>query len=346
MPRPLVSAPRSPTRLVNWGTLVSTVPATPRPMSPSTRVVFEGSVIVVCAAVLLRGLVVWGVDGPWSPVARALDFTADPPFRHRVLFVWIANAARTIIPSLTPFESYFLSQVPAVLLAVGLVRLWVGRFATQRIGWVSSILLTVMMAPTITYRTFYDFGIVATFASGLILALDRRTWLLALVVVVGTLNHEITMLLIPAFVALQAGRTRPSWIATWTGVFLVLHLATRLGLFLAMPVDRFWHQGKLAYNLGLVTGLQAPLLLGLGPFAVWCLAGVARLPRVSPALRRVALLQPLLVVEVMLVGQLNESRQFDAFLPVLVAILVQGTQLDSGNLGSAAGRRSARARLR
>lgn len=69
-----------------------------------------------------------------------------------------------------------------------------------------------------------------------------------------------------------------------------------------------------------VMGLAGWTALQIAVYALGALA----LPRVSPALRRSAVLVPLLVAEVLLVGQINEPRWFDCYLPLLIAILLQG----------------------
>ena len=284
-----------------------------------------GVAVLASGVALLRALLAGSFDGRWAPVSRALDYTIDPPWRHRVLFVWVANGFRALHPGLSPFRAYFASQIVAVFLALAFVTLWARRFVSWRETWAAPVMVALMLVPTITYRTFHDFGIVATYALALHLMFRRRLWAYVAVLAIGTLNHEITLFLVAMFLLLYFDRA-PSraWLAGWTALQIAVYGAVRLALFLAMPVPGLWQGGKLAYNLSLIAELRPELLIGALTLVFWLLFGVIAWPRVTPMLRRCVWLFPLIAVEVLFVGQLNEPRQFDAFLPVLVAMLMHG----------------------
>jgi hypothetical protein len=294
-------------------------------ITTARRRVMTTLVILACGAILLRTILFHSFDGPWAPVARALDYTIGPPWRHRVLFVWLANAIKTLRPSITPFQAYFASQTVPIFLALVLVWRWARRFVSETEAWMAPVLLTLILIPTITYRVFFDFGIIATYALALELLFARRMAAFLAVLAVGTLNHEITLFLIPVFVALYWSRS-PSrgWLAGWAALQLAVYAAVRLALLRALPVASFWQGDKLAYNLKLLRGLNAGLFPGTGVLLLWLIIAALGWPRVTPLLRRCVWLLPMIAIEVVLVGQLNEPRQFDAFLPVLVAMLMQG----------------------
>ena len=168
------------------------------------------ALLLACTAAIVRIILLDSFNGAWYPVVRALDFTADPPFRHRVLFVWLANLLRMAVPRLSPFQAYLASQVPAVMLALVFTWRLAARFVPPREAWVAPVLLTLILIPTITYRTFYDFGVVACFALASVLMLERRLLATVVVLAIATLNHEISFFLIVLFVLLYA-RPAPSW---------------------------------------------------------------------------------------------------------------------------------------
>lgn len=282
-------------------------------------------VVLACAAAILRTILFDSFDGPWLPVARVMDYTADPPWNHRLLFVWLANAVRALIPGTTAFQAYFASQAVAAFLALGLVAQWVSHFVPRHRVWLAPILLTLIVVPTITYRTFFDLGIIAVFALGLTLVHRGRIIAFSAVLAIGTLNHEITLLLIPVFVALHRDRA-PSrrWLVGWTAIQVGLWVGVRAALFEALPTHAMWQSGKFAYNLDLVLHLKPEFLSGMSVILFWFVLGALALPRIGRELRRCLWLLPGNVVVVLLVGQINEPRLFDAFLPVLVGVMLQG----------------------
>lgn len=59
----------------------------------------------------------------------------------------------------------------------------------------------------------------------------------------------------------------------------------------------------------------------LGP-AIWMGIAILGYRQASPALRRAVILLPMLVATTLVFGQFHEVRQFDAFVPVLVALIL------------------------
>lgn len=294
--------------------------------NPAAREKFTlAFVILACSVAILRTLFIHSFDGPWVPVQDMMNFTADPPWNHRVLFVWVGNAVRTAFPEASAFQAYFASQVLATFLALVFVTRFVSRFVVPMNVWMAPVLLTLILLPTLTYRTFFDIGIVAVFALGLDLLFRGKLYGFLVLIALGTLNHEITLFLIPLFLLLYFDRA-PSklWLAGWTVLQLIVYVGVRLALQTALPSDALWQGGKLSYNLGLFTGMKPALVFGVGSLIFWFLLGGLGWTRVTPLLRRCVWLLPLIVAEVVVFGQLNEPRQFDAFFPILVAIILQG----------------------
>jgi len=290
-----------------------------------------------------------GSEGPWYPLRDAMDFTAIPPFRHRVLFVLLARAVQFAFPAFHDPRCYFVSQSAAAAVAFWAIRPWVARFIAPRLATLSRPLLLMFLVPTFTYWTFYDLGVVACYALALWALAERRFGRYLVVFALATLNHENSLLLVPLAALVRCGSWRLGragwrWVALQAGVYLAL----RAALFLLLPVDAAWQGGKLAYNLHLVTsapGEVARTAMLLGAWMLMVVVVWARLPR---EIRWAFLtLGPGLLLVTLLFGQLNELRQFDALLPVLVVAMLRApgrhphppTNAKGGVLSDAAHRR-------
>jgi hypothetical protein len=173
------------------------------------------------------------------------------------------------------------------------------------------------------------------FHTAALLALMRRRHnLFLLAFAAGTLNHENTLLLVPVALVLRRRSGMP-WGAALarTGIELALYAAIRAVLFRLLPEPAAWQAGRLAYNLGLVTGHPQ----ALAKTAVWLLGwgtivlGARR--RMAPDL--VAAGTTLLagiVATAVVFGQLNELRLFDAFLPIAVVGVLSAMAPDAAAL--------------
>jgi hypothetical protein len=263
-------------------------------------------------------------EGDFYRIEDAMRLRVEPPFRHRVLFVGAAWAVKALVPDVSYRQTFLLTQAAAAALAVWATQAWCRRVVPTRACVFAGPLLGMMLVPTFQYYTFYDFGIVFFYALGLLLLHDRRYLAFVLLAALGTLNHESML-----FLMLLSGVLARSQGASWryaigfVAVQLAVYAAVRGLLFWSMPVDIAWMPGKIWLNLERLSRLDN--LHRTAALMLWfVLAIVAGAPAASPQLRWTIVLLPVLWGMTLLVGQINEARQFVAFVPVATALLLVG----------------------
>jgi hypothetical protein len=266
-----------------------------------------------------------GYQGDWYPLNQALDITVDPPYRHRVLFPLLARTIGLVFPSASPVGLFLGVQFIVLLALFPLTARWCGLFGGRAVGIMASLLLFPLLVLTTTYYTFYDLGIVLFYTLGLYcLATGRRLLFLA-VVGLATLNHEnILLLILVSGAIVTAERSRLAYDWRFVGTQLVIHLAIRGVLFYFMPETRASALGNAWINLHFVwtAVLGSPSLVDTFLLFVWFATALFGLPHAPRLLRRAVVVLPMLIGLTVLVGQLNEARQFVAFAPVAFALLV------------------------
>ena len=65
-----------------------------------------------------------GYEAAWYPLEAVMDFTAIPPFRHRVLMALLARGSQAAIPGLSVLYAYLLSQLAAIVLTLLALDAW------------------------------------------------------------------------------------------------------------------------------------------------------------------------------------------------------------------------------
>src|SRR5262249_1879575 len=139
------------------------------------------------------------------------------------------------------------------------------------------------------------------------------------------LNYEGVLLLIP--VAAFCGYFEETW-KRWlppVATALVFYCAVRIILQIALPMPRqvnwrIW--SNLTEPFILRTNIMYSILALAGSYAV----AVTCLRDCEVRLRRFFLLFPLIFGVTLMFGQFTEARQFDAFIPVLVATILSATR--------------------
>jgi hypothetical protein len=284
--------------------------------------VWRATCTLACTCALSLYIFRITTDGPWAPVDVLMSNpSALPIFGHRLLFVWLAKAFHAAVPMLSPLRCFYASQVVAALLTIYAV----GRWSTQHVGEALSslgqVLAVILISTCLGYRNFYDIGIVFFFSCGL-LALYRRKYVWFVVVVaVGTLNHENALLLVPtAAFLLYDAEPRRVWVPL-VAASLTGHLLARAALQWLIPFQTHvdWGIWSNMTKPFLLSRDMAYSLLALGG---WYALGLMSLPACDKRLRRLLLLFPMLFGVTFLFGQFHEPRQFNAFIPVLIAVLL------------------------
>ena len=288
--------------------------------------VFQAVVTLACSSAVMLFMLKIEYDGHWSPVRVLMANPQSLPiFGHRLLFVWIADAFRRIAPSLSPLQAYYLSQCIAVLLAMYALGRWSALHAGETLRWTGQVLGAVMLSVCFSYRNFYDVANVFFITCGLIAIYKRKYWWLLPVVMIGTLNYEGILLLLP--LAAFCGYFEDAW-KRWVppvAAALVFYCAVRVILQLALPMPR-------QLNWRIWSNLTEPFILRTNiVYSVLALAGLYAVALMSlrdceARLRRFFLLFPLIFAVTFMFGQFTEARQFDAFIPVLVATILSATR--------------------
>jgi hypothetical protein len=246
---------------------------------------------------------------------------AEPIFGHRLLFIWIAKAFHALIPSSSYLRCYYASQVVASLLALYAVGRWSAIYVGESLSWLGQVLAVVMISSCFGYHDFYDIAIVFFFTCGFIALYQRKYWWLPLIVAVGTLNHE-NMLLLILVAALLIFDEEP--LRIWLPVILIPfigYIGVRLALQAAIPFQRQvdW---RIWSNMSQMFLYHREMAYSVLALAGWYVLALMSLPDCDPRLRRLTLLFPLLFAVTFCFGLFHEPRQFNAFIPVLIAMLL------------------------
>ena len=289
--------------------------------SPLRSRLFEISMTLGCSSAILLLLMRTGYEGSWYPIQTLMTNPgAVPIFGHRLLWVWVADACRHLVPSLSYLQCYFLSQILSIFLTVMMIGRWSELFVGRSLRWTGQALLVAILGPTLTYYTFYDISIVFFFALGLFLLHQRQYFWFALAVGVATLNHEnVLLLVIVAGIETFRRSFRLGILVTLGSLFL--HVVSRVVMERAFPSSRIvdWHVWT-----NLVFPFIYPRLVLVGALALvfWWIAAATSWPDVEPFLRTAAVLFPLLLATTFVYGQINEARVFDALIPVVIGFIL------------------------
>jgi hypothetical protein len=265
-----------------------------------------------------------GFWSEWYPIDKVMAFTADPPYRHRILMPAFAHLIGRVLHANYPHTLFLATQFLTLLVLFPLTARWCALFADRKAGVLASLMLFPLLLTT-HYFTFYDLGIVLFFTLGLYLLATRRVWLYLAMIPVATLNHEIILFLI-----LVSGWLIRPWQANarydWKFVAaqLALYAAVRSALFHALPETRASALGNIWINLhfaAIAPSLPAALF---DTFILAFCSGIALfgIPHAPVFLRKSVAILVLLAGSTLFVGSLNEARQFLAFAPAAAALLV------------------------
>lgn len=261
------------------------------------------------------------IEGPWYPISVIMKTpSAVPIFGHRLLFAWIAKGSQKFL-SLSDLRSFYVSQGLAVLLAVYALGKWSALHIGKALSWMGQAIGVVLISTAFDYYNFYDIGTVFFTTCGLMAIYTRKYWWLVPVVIIGTLNYEGLVLLIPLAAALAYDIDAPrKWIPP-VAASLIGYTAVRLGLQAAIPFSHHvdW---RIWANMTKPFLLHTDMAYCLLALAGWYVIALMSISYCGRRLKRLILYFPLLFAVTFLFGQFQEARQFDAFIPVLVALIL------------------------
>jgi hypothetical protein len=179
-----------------------------------------------------------------------------------------------------------------------------------------------MLAPTFGYFNFYDIGIVAFFTAMLYFLFTRRHAAYLGVFALATFNHENNLLMAPVAALIARGNLRGWRYWAFVAAQPALYVLARVALNWWFPTTRLWDP-RTWRNLMYLTTPTLHLLLSAGTFIFWYACALLGYRYAGRDLKIAVLLFPQLVAVTFLFGKFSETRQFDAFIPVAVALILR-----------------------
>jgi hypothetical protein len=250
---------------------------------------------------------------------------AVPIFGHRLLFVWLAKAFQAALPTLSPVRCFYASQVVAALLAIYAVGRWSALHVGDSLSSLGKVLAVILISTCLSYRNFYDIGIVFFFSCAL-LALYRRKYVwFVIVVTIATLNHENALLLIPTAAFLLYDAEPPRIWLSLVAASLAGHLLARAAMQWLVPLQKHF-DWRIWSNMTKPFLLPVEMMFSLIALGGWYALGLMSLQACDKRLRRLLILFPMLLGVALMVGLFYEARLFNAFIPVLIAVLLTGVR--------------------
>jgi hypothetical protein len=279
------------------------------------------------------------MDARMSLHHEIISGTAPYQLRYRILVPVVAEGlgrvfqhapmvkSRPVSPPLAYSRRAFVLAYAWLNFAALAILFWsVGELVAELMGtelsWVAVTLSAIFV--TFTFRNHYyhpwSLWEGALFGTGLLLIHQRRLWLFAVLSLIGLLNREtsIFMVLILVATALPDVRGRDmrfaiGTMAAWVGGFFLLHY------FVGYRPSTFFLETALAGNRenawfalllnGLLIGIVSPLIL----------RGMFTGPRL---IRRAALVLPLYLALLLVIGYWWEIRYWITAIPIVVPALI------------------------
>lgn len=283
-----------------------------------------------CSAAILLILRQAGFMPAWFPLQPLIDHPGATEtgviqmVGHRLLFTLIGSAIHALVPSLDTVTVYLVSQVLPIVGTVWIVGELAFEVYRENAREIGQALLVAFLCPTFSYYTFYDIGIVGFYAAALLCLLRERYWYLAAVIVIATLNHENSLLIIPAAAWATFGSSRKTPILALSAA-TIGYVLVRAGLQWKFPAPLA--QSGLWVNVREIATFRVMISSAMPSLAFRCVLLFLAWPLVTGLIRRFStVLYAGLFLVTFVVGQFHESRQFDAAIPteILFAISLLG----------------------
>jgi hypothetical protein len=283
---------------------------------------FSVSVTAACSASLFLVLATSGHELPSCPIETLMTNPGSlSVYGQRLLVVWFADILKVLRPSLSYRACYLVTQMVAAWATTYMIGKWSAMFFGTQLKYAAQVLCVLMLIPTISYYTFYDIPLVFFFTCCLLLLYKKQYLYFVLVLAIGTLNHENTLLLVGvAFWVLY--RVAP--LRIWVGVpaaALAAWITTRMLLQYLVPMQshfdlRIWN------NLIDIARPSRDIAYSAATLAFWWFCAGTGFWRSAPFIRRAAILFPGLVLATFIAGKFREARQYDAFIPLAILLVM------------------------
>jgi hypothetical protein len=253
-------------------------------------------------------------------------------YGQRLLLVWFADAIKLLVPSLSYRRCYLATQLVAIFAATYMIGQWAASVVGKQWKIVGQLLFAAMLIPTITYGTFYDIPMVCIYATCLYFLHKQRYYAFVATLGVGTLNHENTLLLVPVAALVLWGITpRKISFGVPFAAFAVWG-ATRLTIQRLIP-EASHFDPRLWSNLVSLSHPSAELIKSFMSLVFWWSCAAIGFRSAGRFVRRAAILLPALIAVTVLAGRFVEARQFDAFIPVAIALILSHLNRMTGASG-------------
>lgn len=261
-------------------------------------------------------------DESFAPVETLMtNPQALPVYGQRPLLVWFADAIKFVIPAISYRRAFLATQLIATFATIYMIGEWSVLFVGHRRKLLGQLIFVAMLLPTITYGTFYDIALIAAYTLCLYLLYTGRYGLFLAAFTIATFNHENTLLLVPVAAIVLWG------IASWRVVLgiplasLAAWVAVRMTIqkLLPEPSHFEWH---IWTNVLAIAHPSAELAKSFLTLVFWLICAAVGFRSADQFVRRSVILLPELIAVTFVAGRFVEARQFDAFIPVAIALIL------------------------
>lgn len=287
------------------------------------RKIFSVAVWLGCSWLCFYALYSYSYQGEWYQIEKIMKLSGGPPYQQRILFVWVANGIRWIFPGSSYLGCYFISQIIPIVLSFYFIKKWGELFISKELAFLSQILLVLLLIPTFKYYTFYDIGTVLFYTLCLFFLFKRHFYFYFLMLVLGTFNHEITLFLIFIFAAIYLDSDlQKKYFLKLVIIQIILYGVVRIFMFWWLPAPSTWDESKVWFNIDFILHHDRRFWMVILNLIFWYIIAFLGISSAPKELKRSTILLPFLFVTTFLVGQFNEIRLFDAFIPVGIALFL------------------------
>jgi hypothetical protein len=283
---------------------------------------FSAAVAVGVTVILFEGMITRGFEGTWYNIELMMTHPGSVPiFGQRLLLVWPAMLLKHFVPRLSYIQAFLAIQAGGLALAVYLTGEWSALFIGRRLQFLGQVLLAIFLLPTFNYYTAHDVGVVIVYTLCFFLLYKRLYWLFGLAFCLGVLNHPNILVMVPTAAFVMWSREKRSTVAWLVLALSAAYVVIRIILNIEVPLPRSVDL-RLWWNMREFAELPRMLILGTFLLIPWYICGLVAFSNADPFLRSSSILLPIQFVVFAYYGQLNESRLFDGFIPVLTGIFL------------------------